>query len=51
MRGATSLCCVLAVTAQLPQFYVQILHESTDTLSDNAEVMIFQLLSLRSRCP
>ena len=37
--------------AQLPQFYVQILHDSADTLSDNAKAMIFQFLTLRSRGP
>ena len=35
--------------AQLPQFNVQILHESAHALPDNSEVMILQLLSLRRR--
>ena len=51
LRGSHFVMLCLGRYAQLPQFYVQILHESADTFSDNTEVMIFQLLSLRSRCP
>ena len=41
--------CLRSYT-QLPQFNVQVFHERTDSLTDSAEVMIFQLLSLGCGC-
>ena len=49
LRGSHLVVLGLCGHAQLPQLYVQILHESADALSDHAEVMILQLLSLGSR--
>ena len=46
LRGSHLVVLGLCGHAQLPQLYVQILHESADALSDHAEVMILQLLSL-----
>ena len=35
--------------AQFPQLFVQVLHEGADTFADDAEVMVFHLLSLGGR--
>ena len=36
--------------SELPEFFVQVLHESLYAGLDNAEVMIFHLLALRRKC-
>ena len=35
---------------KLPQLNIQVFHVCTNSLTDGAEVMILQLLTLRSRC-
>ena len=48
--GATSLCLVLAVNAELPQLVVELFHEFVDRGADGAEVVFIELLALARRC-
>ena len=45
--GATSLCWVLDSNAQLPQLDIEVVHVIGDPVLDGAEILVFELLSLR----
>ena len=50
LAGSYFVVLGLGGDAQLPQLFVQLLHESGDLGADDAEVVLFQLLTLGGRC-
>ena len=50
LAGSYFVVLGLGRDAQLPQLFVQLLHESGDLGADDAEVVLFQLLTLGGRC-
>ena len=50
LAGSYLVVLGLGGDAQLPQLFVQLLHESGDLGADDAEVVLFQLLTLGGRC-
>ena len=50
LAGSYFVVLGLGGDAQLPQLFVQLLHESGDLGADDAEVVLLQLLTLGGRC-
>ena len=50
LSGSYLVVLCLGRNAQLPEFFIHILHESANPLTDDTEIMVIQLLALRRHC-